>query len=68
MAYYDDPLFTYDGNPTNAYMAQMMAAIQSTPANTVIALNAETIPVDIRKVKGITVDGTGTDNDPWGPV
>jgi hypothetical protein len=65
---YDDPLVTYDGTPTNAYFNQLLSAVQDNPANTVIALNSATIPVDIRKVKGISVGGSGTDIDPWGPI
>jgi hypothetical protein len=30
-------------------------------------LNATTIPVDLQKVKGIQVNGTGTEANPWGP-
>lgn len=31
------------------------------------ALNATTIPVDMRKVKGQTIAGSGSEADPWGP-
>lgn len=31
------------------------------------ALQATTIPVDMRKVRGQTINGTGVENDPWGP-
>ena len=31
------------------------------------AINATTIPVDVRKVVGTTVSGSGTESDPWGP-
>lgn len=38
-------------------------------ASTVVAsLQATTIPVDIARVNGVTVDGTGTSGDPWGPA
>jgi hypothetical protein len=37
-----------------------VAAVQSALAGTLTA--------DVRYVKGIQIDGTGTDNDPWGPV
>lgn len=36
-------------------------------AAVIAALNATTIPVDMRKVKGQTIGGTGTGSDPWGP-
>ena len=35
-------------------------------AATVAALAATTIPVDVRKVNAISVDGSGTSGDPWG--
>ena len=31
------------------------------------ALNATTIPVNIQKVKGQAINGTGTEANPWGP-
>lgn len=37
-------------------------------AAVVAALEATAIPVDVQKVNGATIDGTGTDGDPWGPV
>ncbi|MEY5098394.1 MAG: hypothetical protein RJA36_1113 [Pseudomonadota bacterium] len=37
-------------------------------AATVAALAATTIPVDVRKVNAIDVDGSGTEIDPWGPA
>ncbi len=44
--------------PTAAEIAAaVLAAAQITP-----------IYADIRKVNNLTVDGTGTDGDPWGPV
>ena len=32
------------------------------------ALHATTIPVDSRKIAGVTVGGSGTASDPWGPL
>lgn len=37
-------------------------------AATVQALQATTIPVDVAKVNGLLVDGSGTTGDPWGPA
>ena len=37
-------------------------------AAVVSALNSATIPVDLRKVKGQAITGTGVENDPWGPA
>lgn len=35
---------------------------------TVAALQATTIPVDLQRVRGQALDGTGTSGDPWGPA
>lgn len=55
----------------DAKFAAVLAAIPSaaTTATAVLAA-AQTTPIhsDVRKVVGITVDGTGTDIDPWGPA
>jgi hypothetical protein len=48
----DDEALTVDG-----FVAAMLAALQATA-----------IPVDIAKVNGIGVDGSGTSGDPWGPA
>lgn len=40
----------------------------SIAAATVAALEATTIPVNVRKVNDLTVDGSGTEVDPWGPA
>ncbi|CAB4197587.1 hypothetical protein UFOVP1309_23 [uncultured Caudovirales phage] len=44
----------------------------STPSEiasvTVAQLQSTTIPVDIAKVNGLTVTGSGTEEYPWGPV
>lgn len=37
-------------------------------AAVVDALQATTIPVDVAKVNGADIDGSGTESDPWGPV
>lgn len=39
-----------------------------TTAQIVTALQAVELPVDVRAVNGLTVDGSGTEADPWGPV
>jgi hypothetical protein len=36
-------------------------------AAVIAALNATNIPVDVHKIKGLQVNGTGTEADPWGP-
>ena len=77
---YDNPLITYDGAPTDAYFNQLLAKVEATPLATVTALNATTIPTDVRKVNGDTIighgipptyDNTGTmtaPGDPWRPA
>lgn len=37
-------------------------------AAVVAALEATAIPVDVQKVKGAAIDGSGTELDPWGPA
>lgn len=37
-------------------------------AEVLAVLQANTIPVNMTKVKGQTIDGAGTETDPWGPV
>ena len=83
---YDDPLITYDGAPTDAYFNQLLNAAQNAPsaadiaAAVLAALNATTIPTDVRKVNGDTIIGHGipptydntgtmtTPGDPWRPA
>jgi hypothetical protein len=43
-------------------------AIADVPADVLAAAQTTPIHSDVRKVVGITVDGTGTDIDPWGPA
>lgn len=40
---------------------------ESIAAAVLASLNGSTIPVDVRKIKGQTIGGTGTEADPWGP-
>lgn len=58
MTIYDDPLITYDGAPTDAYFAQL-------PAMVATAVAAATIPVDVVKMNGADVIGTGQESDRW---
>jgi hypothetical protein len=37
-------------------------------AELLVALQATAIPVDLHKVKGQAIGGTGASNDPWGPA
>jgi hypothetical protein len=51
---------------SSSYTAPPTASDNATA--TVTALESTEIPVNIVKVNGYTVDGTGTEADPWGPV
>ena len=62
---YNDPLITYNGAPTDAFFAQMMAKLTSAPADTVAALQATTIPVDAQKMNGADIVGDGSEANPW---
>ena len=56
---------------TQADIARIVAALPSASdiaAALIAALNATTIPVDIRKVNNIQVKGSGTPADPWNPI
>lgn len=44
------------------------ATASEVAAAVLAALQATTIPVNIKKVNDLVVDGTGTELDPWGPV
>lgn len=48
---------TGGGGPTAADIAAAVLA----------SLNSSTIPVDVRKIKGQTINGSGVEADPWGP-
>jgi hypothetical protein len=63
---YDDPVVTYDGTPTDAFFAQLMAQLQANPENTVAALKAETIPVDVQKMNGAEEPSESTFYDSLG--
>ena len=95
MSIYDDPLITYNGQPTDAFFNQMNAKVAEVhewlglnaapsaadiAAALLAALNATTIPTDVRKVNGDTIIGHGipptydntgtmtTPGDPWRPA
>jgi hypothetical protein len=42
--------------------------IEAVAAEVLATLNATTIPVNTAKIAGVTVAGTGTESDPWGPA
>lgn len=62
---YDDPLITYDGLPTDAYLNQILTAVNATPSATVAALQGTTIPVDVQMMNSAEVIGTGSEDNPW---
>jgi hypothetical protein len=59
------------GNTAEVTGASGHGSMTLTPADIaaiVAALQLAILPVNIVKVNSIDVDGTGADNDPWGPV
>ena len=80
MSIYDDPLITYNGQPTDAFFSQMNSKVDELhgrlglnagpseadiAAPVLAALNATTIPVDAKKMNGATIIGDGSIADPW---
>ena len=80
MSIYDDPLITYNGQPTDAFFSQMNAKVDELrerlglnagpsaadiAAAVLAALNATTIPVNTRKMNGYTIIGDGSESNPW---
>lgn len=68
-------VFQVNVNYTVPVQAQGIATSGSTgptaaaiAAEVLAALQATAIPVDIAKVNGVTVGGTGTEGDYWGPA
>jgi len=47
--------------------AGVMPSVAAIAAAVVAALNATTIPVDLRRVTGQAINGAGTEANPWGP-
>lgn len=83
MSIYDDPLITYNGQPTDAFFNQMNSKVDEVherlglnagpsasdiAAAVMAALNATTIPVNIKQVNSIPIKGSGVVGDTWGPV
>ena len=80
MSIYDDPLITYNGQPTDAFFSQMNAKVDELherlglnagqsaadiAAAVLAALNATTIPVDTKKMNGADIVGDGSEANPW---
>ena len=83
MSIYDDPLITYNGQPTDAFFNQMNSKVDEVhgrlglnagpsaadiAAALLTALNATTIPVNIKQVNSVPIKGSGVVGDTWGPV
>ena len=83
MSIYDDPLITYNGQPTDAFFNQMNAKVDELhglfglnaapsaadiAAALLAALNATSIPVNIKQVNSVPIKGSGVVGDTWGPV
>ena len=80
MSIYDDPLITYNGQPTDAFFNQMNAKVDELherlglnagpsaadiAAAVLAALNATTIPVNNTLINGAPVIGDGSEANPW---
>ena len=80
MSIYDDPLITYNGQPTDAFFSQMNAKVDELherlglnagqsaadiAAAVLAALNATTIPVNNTLINGAPVIGDGSEANPW---
>ena len=60
----------FSGSLSDADIARIVAALPSAAdiaAALLSALASTTIPVDMVKVKGQTINGSGSEADPWGP-
>lgn len=51
-----------------ATAAQVSAVAAALPAAVRADLQAAVLPVNVARVNGLAVDGTGTEADPWGPA
>ena len=61
---------SFTGSLSDADIARIVAALPSASdiaAALLAALNSTTIPVDMIKVKGQAINGSGSEADPWGP-
>jgi len=54
--------------PDNAGIASLEISVAAIPADVLIAAAAEPISANIKKVNDLTVDGAGTEANPWGPA
>ena len=74
MATYNFPGITYGGQASPDSLVAAITRINSLPtaadnsAAVVAALQATTIPVNIKQVNDVTVQGAGTKLNPWQPV
>lgn len=63
------PCPTVDQIATAVYAKLLSEDFAGLVADAVIArFNAAAVPVNVQYVNGLTVDGTGTEADPWGPA
>lgn len=65
MSLYDDPLVTYDGLPTDAFMNQIMVKLDAIPADVLSAAQTTPIHANTKQINGAAVLGTGTEADTW---
>lgn len=48
--------------------ATPLPLVAPTPQEILSTFKADVIPVDVRRVRGQIVGGSGSEEDPWGPV
>ena len=65
MSLYDDPLVTYDGLPTDAFMNQLMVKLDAVPADVLSAAQTTPIFSNVQQMNDAEVIGTGTSGDDW---
>lgn len=74
MTTYNFPGITYGGQASPDSLVAAIARINSLPtaadnsSAVLAALQATTIPVNIKQVNDVTVQGAGTKLNPWQPV
>jgi hypothetical protein len=63
-----DAAISTRATPSDIPAAPSVPSAASNASATVSALNATTIPVNVKKVNDVSLTGTGEVDDPWSPV
>ena len=66
VALFDDPNYTFDGEPVGGSGTYPSAA--EIAAAVVAALQATSIPVDVKKINSVTLTGAGVAGNPMRPA